>query len=156
MSTLPAARREGLVVQELSTEVLVYDLTNDKAHCLNETSAFIWKQCDGQTTLAEAQSRLERHFANPVDEQMIWLALDQLAKFDLLESRVRRPAGMASLSRRALMQRMGMAAIITVPLITSIVAPPVHAQASCVSPGGPCNGNGNCCSKTCDPTGKCQ
>lgn len=38
MKTLPAVRHEGLIVQELSDEVLIYDLDRDKAHCLNPTA----------------------------------------------------------------------------------------------------------------------
>ena len=36
----PIARSNGLVVQEMPDEVLVYDLDSNKAHCLNETAAF--------------------------------------------------------------------------------------------------------------------
>src|SRR6266571_4556339 len=35
----PLARKEGLVVKEVSGEVLLYDLDRDKAHCLNQTAA---------------------------------------------------------------------------------------------------------------------
>jgi len=37
-SQIPVARKEGLVIQETSEEVLVYDLTSNKAHCLNQTT----------------------------------------------------------------------------------------------------------------------
>lgn len=37
----PLARSEGLVIQEMPDEVLVYDLETNKAHCLNETAAFV-------------------------------------------------------------------------------------------------------------------
>ena len=43
----PLARKEGLVIQELPVEVLVYDLDRDKAHCLNETAAMVWRKCNG-------------------------------------------------------------------------------------------------------------
>ena len=48
--TNPLARREGLVIRELADEVLVYDLDRDRAHCLNQTAAFIWQCCDGRTS----------------------------------------------------------------------------------------------------------
>ena len=44
----PVARQEGLVIQEMPDEVLVFDLKTNKAHCLNETAAFVWKACDGK------------------------------------------------------------------------------------------------------------
>ena len=40
-SQIPVARKEGLVIQETSNEVLVYDLTINKAFCLNQTSAIV-------------------------------------------------------------------------------------------------------------------
>ncbi|PYS79821.1 MAG: hypothetical protein DMF70_12375, partial [Acidobacteria bacterium] len=51
--TKPLARKEGLVIQELPDEVLVYDLDRDRAHCLNETAAFVWQRCDGRTSTVE-------------------------------------------------------------------------------------------------------
>ncbi|MDX6613931.1 MAG: hypothetical protein QOD75_3117 [Blastocatellia bacterium] len=153
MTKMPQARQDRLVIQELPTEVLVYDLDRDKAHCLNQSSAFIWRQCDGQTTLAEARSRFEAQFKTAADDSMIWLALDQLDKFNLLDGPVKRPAGLSRVSRRAVIQSMGLAAVVAVPLITSIVAPTVQAVNSCAKVGDPCQGNGNCCSGNCVPTG---
>jgi len=152
MKTLPTARRERLVVQELPEETLIYDLDRDKAHCLNQTAAFVWKQCDGRTTPAELRQRLEQTFGPGMDEAMVWLALDQLEKFDLLQERIQRPAGMQRPSRRAVVRSMGFAALVAVPLITSIVAPSVHAVSSCAQNGEPCQGNGNCCSNNCEAT----
>jgi hypothetical protein len=57
---LPFARTHQLIVQEVPDEVLVYDLDRHKAHCLNRTSAIVWKHCDGKTTVAEAKRLLER------------------------------------------------------------------------------------------------
>ncbi len=53
---LPLARKNELIIQELPEELLVYDLARHKAHCLNKTSAFIWKHCDGETTVAPRPS----------------------------------------------------------------------------------------------------
>ncbi len=52
-SQVPIARKEGLVIQEMPEEVLVYDLDTNKAHCLNQTAAFVWKSCDGRNSVAE-------------------------------------------------------------------------------------------------------
>jgi uncharacterized membrane protein len=152
MRNLPAARQERLVVQELPDEVLVYDLDRDKAHCLNQTAAFVWKHCDGRTTSAELAKRFEKEFGAIADEAMIWLALDQLEKFHLLQGRLERPAVMNRLSRRTLMRSMGLAAVVAVPLITSMTIPAVQAFSSCAQNGDPCFGNGNCCSNNCAAT----
>jgi hypothetical protein len=125
----PRARKDGLVVRELSGELLVYDRDRNKAHCLNETAALIWKQCDGQTTVPGMRDLLQDHSAAPVDEQVIWYALDQFAKDHLLEERVKRPADIGRCSRRELIQRIGLAA--SIPLVVSVLAPTVFAAASC-------------------------
>lgn len=152
MKTLPTSRQERLVIEELTDEVLIYDLDRDKAHCLNQAAAFVWKQCDGHTTVAEALARFEEEFGVGVDEAMIWLALDQLEKFDLLQERVKRPDRMNRVSRRALIRSMGLAAAVAVPLITSIGIPTVQAFTSCAPNGASCFGNGNCCSNHCQIT----
>lgn len=126
----PRARRDGLVVRELSGELLVYDRDRNKAHCLNETAALIWNQCDGQTTVRGMVELLRAHSGTPVDEQVIWYALDQFAKDHLLEERVKRPVEVGRVSRRELIQRIGLAA--SIPLVVSIMAPSVFAASSCV------------------------
>ena len=128
----PRARKDGLVVRELSGELLVYDRDRNKAHCLNETAAFIWKHCDGKTTISGMRDLLQDHTAMPVDEQVVWYALDQFARDHLLEERVKRPAEIGRLSRRQLIQRIGLAA--SIPLVASVIAPTVFAAASCTQP----------------------
>jgi hypothetical protein len=125
----PLSRREGLVVRELSGELLVYDRDRNKAHCLNETAALIWNHCDGQTTVRSMVELLRDHSGMPVDEQVIWYALDQFARDHLLEERVKRPVEVGRVSRRELIQRIGLAA--SIPLVVSILAPSVFAAASC-------------------------
>lgn len=126
---LPRARQERLVVRELSGELLVYDLDRNKAHCLNQTAALVWKRCDGQTSIAEMCRVLEEATGAPVEEQVIWFALDQFTRDHLLEKRVNRPADVHRLSRRALIQRVGLA--VSIPLVVSVIAPTVFASASC-------------------------
>ena len=50
--TNPISRSNGLVIHEIPGEVLVYDLNSNKAHCLNEPAAFVWKYCDGTHSIA--------------------------------------------------------------------------------------------------------
>src|SRR6185436_12416000 len=100
MNTLPRARRNKLVIQDLPDEVLVYDQDSDKAHCLNQTAAQVWKQCDGRTDVATIAARMAEDLNAPVDERMVWFALDQLGRDNLLEAPVVAPAFMAGMTRR--------------------------------------------------------
>lgn len=155
---LPLARTEGLVVQELPDEVLMYDLHAHKVHCLNRTSAAVWKRCDGKTTATEAARLLKRELKEPFDENVVWLAVSQLDKFRLFEERARVPAPPVGMNRREMVRKLGLAAAISLPLITSMVAP-TAAQAqsatTCVEAGGACTstvqccGRAVCCGETC-------
>ena len=129
-NTQPAkARRDDLVVQEMPDEVLVYDLKSHKAHCLNQTAAFVWNQCDGEKTPSEISVLMEKEWGKPVGEDVVWLALKQLSRVELLEERLGPdPNGMRA-SRRAVLRKLGAAAAMT-PLVISIVAPTASAGAS--------------------------
>jgi hypothetical protein len=125
----PIARKQGLVIQELPDEVLVYDLDRDRAHCLNTTAAFVWQRCDGKNTTAQIARTLGRQFDCAVDEKIVWLALDQLGRNHLLDRQPAPPSALMGMNRRAMVRALGLAAIIAVPLVTSIVAPtPAMAQ----------------------------
>jgi len=125
---LARARREDLVVQETPDEVLVYDLKNHKAHCLNETAAFVWNHCDGQTSGTELAALMAEHWSKPVDEGVVWLALKQLSRAELLEERVAPNGDAMRASRRAVLRKLGAAAM--TPLVISLVAPTASAGAS--------------------------
>ena len=55
----PMARQNGLVVQEMPDEVLVYDLDTNKAHCLNQSAALVWKSCDGNNSVGDIVRQFE-------------------------------------------------------------------------------------------------
>src|SRR5438093_99206 len=82
---LPRARKEGLLIQELPEEVLVFDLSTAKAHCLNHTAALVWRRCDGKTSIAEVTKLLQKEGGTHVDAGVVLLALDQLEKARLIE-----------------------------------------------------------------------
>lgn len=146
----PHARKEGLVVRELPNEVLVYDLDRDKAHCLNQTAALVWKHCDGKTSVHEMTRLLESDLKSPVDEKLVWFALDQLSKDHLLEESIVPPAMMAGMSRRQMVRTLGLAAVVAVPLVTSIVAPTPAQAATCLASGQACTASAQCCSGLCN------
>lgn len=153
------ARQEDLVVQELPDEMMVYDLKRHKAHCLNKTAAFIWHRCDGQTTVTEIARLLGQDAGAPVDEELVWYALDKLGKANLLEGDVDLPVKDA-LSRRRMMRRLGVGAMVAIPMVMSLVAPTAVqavtvvttskkvADGTCDSPPGP-HPNPACFNDTC-------
>jgi hypothetical protein len=147
---LPAARKSKLVVRELAEEVLVYDEEGHRAHCLNHTAALVWKSCDGKTTISGIAERVGGQLSTPVSDEVVWLALDQLAEFDLLAPGAPRTKFPGLISRRKMLRRLGLAAAISLPLITSVVSPTVaDAQSGCNETNCP---PPNCCSANiCQP-----
>ena len=133
MKVSPVARTESLIVKEADGETLVYDLTTDKAHCLNHTAASVWKNCDGRKTVSEIGAALSAEANTDVKDEVVWLALDQLKKFKLLEAAPARPGFLAGMTRRQMVARLGIAAI-ALPAIVSIIAPTPAAAASGVIP----------------------
>lgn len=146
---LPRRRQEGLIVDELPEEVLVYDLDRHKAHCLNETAALVWKHCDGRTTAQTIARRLQSELDQPFSEQLVWMALRQLNKSHLLEESVGLPEQIAGVSRREIVRAMGVAAAVSVPLITSIMSPTAVQASTCFGGGHACATDVECCSKIC-------
>ena len=163
----PQAREDRLLIEHLSDETLVYDLERHKAHCLNGTSAFVWRHCDGQTSVAELARMGQDEFGIPVNEEneeMVWLALDRLERADLLRERMKR-GDLPQYSRRQLMRTLGRIGI-AIPVVMSIVSPTAVQAASLLDPADcaadpathlgkcctnnrPCKSNGNCAGPNC-------
>jgi hypothetical protein len=150
MQKMPRARRSGLIAKEADGEVLIYDLDNNKAHCLNGTAAKVWNHCDGETTVAAACRSLSNEVKAPFDEKLVWFALDQFAKDNLLEGRPELPAAMlGGMTRRQLVRTLGLTAVVAVPLVTSILAPSSVQAATLFPPGSPCNSPIQCAQGVC-------
>lgn len=146
---VPLARKDGLIIRELPDEVLVYDLDRDKAHCLNQTAALVWEQCDGRTPVAEIARRLEKQLKAPVSKEMVWFALDQLGRDHLLEERIAAPAMFTGMSRRQMVRHLALGAVVAVPLVTSIIAPTPAQAATCLPSGSACSAVVQCCTFCC-------
>jgi hypothetical protein len=148
MKNYPVSRKDNLVVQELNGEVLIYDLTDNKAFCLNKTSALVWQACDGHKSVAEISDFISHKLSSPVNEDLVWFALDQLKKERLLENGNEIPNQFAGMSRREVVKKVGLGSMIALPIVASLVAPAaLQAQSadcmSCVkfNSGGVCGTN---------------
>lgn len=138
-TSMPKAKTERLIVREIDGETLVYDRSRDTASCLNEFAARVWRECDGETSVAEIAAALGE------DERAVWLALHQLTKAQLLTEAIALPPDMsAAKSRREIGARLGLGAAAAV---ASIVAPMPAQAASCGTLNQRCTGEGQgtCC-----------
>jgi len=150
----PTARKNGLVVQEIPNEVLVYDLDSNKAHCLNKTAGIVWKSCDGANSVSDIARLVTAELGEQVNDDFVWLAIDQLSENDLLEQELK--SAFAGESRRDVLKKIGLASVVALPVIASLVAPTsIMADVSCS-----CTSDTNCaapanCPRTCSSTGLC-
>ena len=140
------------MVRELADETLVYDLEGHRAHCLNRTAALVWKLCDGENTVSRIAEKMGERLSARVPGEVVRLALDQLADRGLLTPCDVRPPEANSVSRRAMMRRLGLAAAVALPLVTSIISPtPVMAQSPCTETS--CPPGTTCQAGVCEPDG---
>ncbi len=126
---LPQIRNQNIVIQEIGGEIMIYDLEINKAYCLNETSAIVYQNCDGKTDFADLNGKY--NFPN----EIIYLALDQLQKENLLEKNAEFLSPFNGLSRREVVKKVGLGSMIALPVIASVVAPSAINAASGCDPG---------------------
>lgn len=156
----PLSRKENIVVQELDGEVLIYDLSENKAFCLNETSALVWEMCDGNKSISEISEGLGKKLNSKASEDLVWLAIDQLKKEKLIANSEEIAYDFNGMSRRDVIKKVGLGTMIALPIVTGLIAPTaINAQsrrATCTvtgTPGGQTADVGNCC--PCNNTGDC-
>jgi len=126
----PKTRSTRIFVQELPSELVVYDVERNEVHCLNGTAARVWTLCDGERTVAEIAQQLGTDLEPQAAETLVWIALDQFAEKHLLEEAsppaLYRPADM---TRRQMVLRVGLI-VGLLPMVDSIIAPPAALAAS--------------------------
>lgn len=139
-SRKPLARSEELVIEELGDELLVYDESTHRAHCLSATAARVWRACDGQRTPDALCAELG------LDAGSVSGALAELADCQLFDTGPRLQGG-NGLSRRDFgvkAAKVGAVAA-SAPLVWSVAVPPA---AGAITPTpAVCAGYNN---KSCD------
>lgn len=154
-TNFPSARHSQITVQDMQDEVLVFDAASEQANLLNQTAALVWQECDGKTSVSEITARVSRKLGAPVNEKVVWYALNQLSDKNLLQERVTATAQGRAMTRREFMRAGLIGAAVVLPVIVTITAPQPAAAASCTASGLGCVTPSQCCSGVCD-AGTCQ
>ena len=125
----PVARDEGLLVEHVGDETVVYDGESKEAHCLTALAAVVFEHCDGRTPVDMLATLATERLGEPVDPLRVQHALAQLEERNLIVGPPTRGNG---LSRRDMLRRTAAvgAAAASAPLITSIVVPTPAAAAT--------------------------
>ena len=144
---LPLARNEGIVVQDLDEETLAYDLVTHKAYCLNQAASLVYRACGAKSSFEELKRKHE------FTDEIIFLALDELKRANLLEGDGPYVSPFAGMSRREAIRRFGLASMIALPAISSLVVPTAaHAQSGLNPDFTRCTTPGECASANCAHT----
>jgi hypothetical protein len=165
----PVARAEGLLVESVGDETVVYDLDTKEAHCLKSLAAAVFMYADGSRTAADIAELAAHRLGTPVTEAEVADAVAQLEGRSLLD------AGPLlirdGLSRREAMGKFAKigVAVTATPLIASVMAPAASAAGSQI-PTGECCGHapdrctggnplcesGHCCQNISGPGHECN
>lgn len=141
----PRARQSDLVVQNVGSELLVYDSRCARAILLSELCLQVWKLCDGLTEVPDICSRLP----DEVDESSVWVVIGQLEDHGLLEAEAPVEAVVDDVSRREALKQLMAGAALAVPSILSVAVPLPAAAASCIALNNVCVfsnfAQSNCC-----------
>ena len=123
---LPVARDEGLLVEHVGDETVVFDADTKEAHCLSPLAAAVFNHCDGRTSVDELAGLASERLGEQVDAERVMDALAQLEERDLMEPRAPSEIGH---TRRTMFRKTAVVggAIAATPLITSILAPASYA-----------------------------
>ena len=115
--TMPLARREGLLIEDVADESVVYDVAAGRAHALSRVSGQVWRECDGEATAAGIAARLS------IEAEVVDTALGQLLAAGLLAEA---DAGDSKgFSRRQLMKGVGVMGVagVLLPAIQTVAVP---------------------------------
>ena len=123
----PIARTEHLIFEEVQDESVVYNPEQKKAYNLNSTLTWIWRRCNGQSTVQQIAADFGRQFETDNALEIVVSGLRQLQTSQLVD-------GMTDLgempestvSRRSVVT----AGSVLLPAMVSVLAPPPAAAKS--------------------------
>jgi len=141
-------KRSNIVSEAVGDGLGIFDPQLQKPYLLNATSALVFQHCDGQTTPQQLTQFLCQKFNVPQRqaEELLWLALDELEKANLLQEKITTTqAPQPLLTRRQALTAFAAAglSLALLPLVSPVV---VQAATGSVFPTLHCvdyNGNGN-------------
>ena len=129
----PKARVKEIVVQRSGKEILIYDLSDNKAFCLNESSSRVFEMCDGNRTVDQIAIVLNSKSNTLITKEFVLLALSQMVENGLIEES--RGEYLKDASRRNVIRRLGVATLAVLPTISLVTAPRAAAAQSCLADG---------------------
>ena len=118
--SLPLAKADDLVVEEIGDELLIYDKTTNRAHSLSATAARVWRACDGHKNTSILRAELE------LDSDTLAQALYELRNSSLLQD----DPEFGHTRREMVGKGATLGAAASVPFIYSVLGPVPMAAAT--------------------------
>jgi len=133
---LRARRVEGVQIERAADEILAVKTATSEAHALNQSAAVVYELCDGKTSAVQMATEIQRRTGLPADEEIVNLALAELADAGLVV--LDGPEPPAAPTRRSLLRRFALtgAAAAMLPVVETIVLPSTNPQSSGSSAAG--------------------
>jgi hypothetical protein len=139
----PRSVQQHISTQQVGAETLVYDELRHRAFCLNASSSVVWRLADGTRTVAEISAAASEELCASLSEELVRYAVEELRCDGLMEAAGSHGEefigpGMhvterRAISRRAMLQRLGVGGALLLPVVASIVAPTAaQAYSGCV------------------------
>src|SRR5436309_4832537 len=85
-SAVPAARSEGLLIEPVGSETVIYDTHSKQAHCLKPLAAIVFDRSDGRATVGEIATVAADRLGEAVSETEVADAVAQLENVGLLQT----------------------------------------------------------------------
>jgi hypothetical protein len=157
---IPKARADGLLIEHVGDETVVYDLESKHAHCLAPLAARVLELSDGETPVAEIASLATLRLGHDVSEAEVHDALAQLEDRALLDTPLAIRDGFSRREAIGKVAFAGATAVFAGSLVTTIAAPALAAGASQLPAGCTCTNNPDCqsghCCKAAGSNDKCN
>lgn len=133
----PIARNDDLLVSQFEDEVVVFDRRTERYHHLNPLAAFVWERCDGETDVEALTDAGSEAFDLESPRPMVEEALVELTEAGLLEEAPGEEQAPGGVTRRFALRKMAAtgAAVVALPLVTTMAAPEPAAAKSPASGG---------------------
>ncbi|MDN3514522.1 MAG: PqqD family peptide modification chaperone [Candidatus Brocadia sp.] len=69
-NTQKPVRKQGIIIQEIGHETLLYDAQGKTVHVLNPTAKLIWQLCDGAHTAEDMEQTIRSKFSVASDHDV--------------------------------------------------------------------------------------
>ena len=124
---------QGLIVQHIGQETLVYSEPLHKAFCLNPIAAQVWGLLDGVRTPAQVAAAATESLSVPVTEDLVLFTISELRRDSLVAEEQSSATILVGPTRRDVMRQLGAGAVVMLPVVAAVMAPKAaQAYTGCV------------------------